>query len=874
MKKNDIHNRNAAITAELPQNIAATLEQKRPLILTALAAELAALHEDKNDAEKLDTLVHEIVDICYQALLHDKGDVERVGEILATECSISHRILSTVQNTIATLWVDGLSPTAISRLYPRVIKLLTDMSTGFCQACHPDAKLQHELQELKEAHAALAEKESRYRMLAESAQDYIFIINREDKVDYLNKHARELIQSSEVDFTDSARSQLFAKDSNELQRRNLQDVFETARPSHRQEWTILRDGKRVFLDTRLVPLVENDHVEAVLGISRDLTRQKMIEEQIAEQEKKYRTLFDTIHNAIFLLEHEKIIECNESAVQLFERTKQELVGASFYSLFQTWGHTDDDSIKELQSTLAGFSNDSDVQDLELDYVRPEREKLHFEIHFLRFQASERWQVLVVIRNITQYKRATEAIRASEARFRDIIERSLDGYFFIDVTYRLTYLNPSAESILTYSREELNKHVLSTIKNKHNTKLYRSIKQTMGGKTFESQEFSFTDRHNESRWVTINFRRVYDDGEVIGIEGFIKDITHRKKAEIELLENEARYRALFENTPYDVFGLTPDRVFLKVNQNFQQNWGRMEGKSLDSLKPQKLAREIADLCQTVKETKRTHETTYSRTARGKKNYYNIIIAPIITDDKTMIGYAGLVIDVTDSVNVLREKKTFAEKLIQTSEEEQRRISRDIHDSLGQILFALQLDISAAKSLINSDKQQAGEVLENSQSKLTTCMKEANNICHRLSPRLLEDFGLVEALDDLVQNINTSGALSITFDKKWSERPKNKCIETALFRVSQEALANVLKHAQASKVHMRLAEDAEIITLEIADNGKGFELSAVENQQKRGFGLMNMKERIEIMGGHFEILAVPQRGVNIKMSIPARGTYEED
>jgi signal transduction histidine kinase len=75
-------------------------------------------------------------------------------------------------------------------------------------------------------------------------------------------------------------------------------------------------------------------------------------------------------------------------------------------------------------------------------------------------------------------------------------------------------------------------------------------------------------------------------------------------------------------------------------------------------------------------------------------------------------------------------------------------------------------------------------------------------------------------------------------------------------------------------MRLAEDKDTITLEIADNGKGFKVSDVKNQQKRGFGLMNMKERIEIMGGHFEIEAAPQEGVKIKISIPIRGPYEED
>jgi signal transduction histidine kinase len=182
----------------------------------------------------------------------------------------------------------------------------------------------------------------------------------------------------------------------------------------------------------------------------------------------------------------------------------------------------------------------------------------------------------------------------------------------------------------------------------------------------------------------------------------------------------------------------------------------------------------------------------------------------------------------------------------------------------MLFALQLDISSAKSNLRKDINRAEQILENSEAKLSLCMKEASSICYQLSPRLLDDFGLVEALEDLVEKIKTTSPLQINMTKKWSRRKKNKSLETALFRVSQEALANILRHSGASHVFIRLFEEENGITFSVADDGKGFDLFT----QKRGFGLMNMKERIEIIGGQFEIETAPHKGTKIEVWLPPR------
>ncbi len=876
-----------------------------------LIASLHSAMESSISNEQLDDLLQRIINIYVNALFYppsNDNNAGLAGELIVKELWVRPHQLAALLAHFSTFPLKILSRDEILSLQPRLFKVVADISNGYWReifnAVHKptmaesleqkaesdilekdifphtqkkfipqlvqefletNQRLENEILEHQRARIALIDSERRYRTLAESATDYIFIINKDDQIEYLNQYAKMLFRSIEQTPTGMQRNSFFSASTSKRQRQSLQHVFETGVSQHRQDWTELDDGTLLFLDTHLVPLMEEGTVRAVLGISRDLTREKENDEKNLENEKKYHSLFDAIHNSIFLIDDGKIIDCNKASTEIFQMSKDELIGHDFASLFIS----DSDPRSQTKSIHKHLDRCTKGQNrnFELDYHLDD-DILNFEIHLSFFSGTETPLVLAVIRNITPHKKATETIRASEKRFRDIITRSIDGYFFIDVNYRLKHYNPSAEKILTYSREELNELLFSKLHEDWNKKIHRVIKRAMGGATFEWEEFYFQDRHGVERWVAINVRRVYENGIVTGVEGFVKDISHRKNAEIELKESEARYKALFESTPYDVFGLTLERRFLKVNQNFQKNWGRVENKTLQNFRPKSLADLIIGLCNNVEDARKPHETTFSRSSNNQKKYYRVIVAPIITETNDILGFAGLIIDTTDAVTMIAEKKSFAERLIQTSEEEQRRISRDIHDSLGQILFALQLEISSAKTLLKKDVEMAEKVLSRSQEKLSTAMNEASFICYRLSPQLLADFGFVEALQDLVHTIQRSSDIKIDFTQQWLNRKKSTSLETALFRVSQEALANIMKHAKASLVRISLTETDDLITLSIADDGDGFDLQSVKKKSKRGFGLINMKERIEMMDGTFVIKTAPQSGTKIDITIPLR------
>ena len=159
-----------------------------------------------------------------------------------------------------------------------------------------------------------------------------------------------------------------------------------------------------------------------------------------------------------------------------------------------------------------------------------------------------------------------------------------------------------------------------------------------------------------------------------------------------------------------------------------------------------------------------------------------------------------------------------------------------------------------------------VFEHAETLLTKATQEAGNICYRLHPRLLDDFGLQDALEDLLKTIRKTATFEISFQWRLDNLKLDKNVETALFRVIQEALANVLKHSKATKVSICLQNNHNGIGLSIQDNGQGFKLEDKLQSKSRGIGLLNMRERIEMIGGVFEIKTSLKQGVLIEAEIP--------
>ncbi len=203
------------------------------------------------------------------------------------------------------------------------------------------------------------------------------------------------------------------------------------------------------------------------------------------------------------------------------------------------------------------------------------------------------------------------------------------------------------------------------------------------------------------------------------------------------------------------------------------------------------------------------------------------------------------------------------VINTQEEERKRISRDLHDDVGTKLSALKLFLSSLKS--NADKkqyQQIGRLASNSEQLINETIKDVREMLLNLSPGILEEFGFTTAIEGLVSKINQTNTIHFDLLVFGMKDNLKKEYELALYRITQELINNVLKHSEAGKVSLQIGYRDEKIIIMIEDDGKGFDLSV----HKDGYGLKNLEARAKLLNGTMNIDTLPGKGTSVSIEVP--------
>lgn len=211
----------------------------------------------------------------------------------------------------------------------------------------------------------------------------------------------------------------------------------------------------------------------------------------------------------------------------------------------------------------------------------------------------------------------------------------------------------------------------------------------------------------------------------------------------------------------------------------------------------------------------------------------------------------------------EQKTRTSYLIAGQEEERKRLSRDLHDGLGQMLTAIKLQVEGLEASLNGHATKVNNIgtLKNL---ITQTIQEARMISNNLMPSVLSDFGVIPALKMLAENNDSKPSVEIVFCSELPTTRFDKSIEIMLYRVTQEAVNNALRHARPTRIAIELFEKDNYLHLIISDNGNGFKTNRLRNP--RGQGIHNMHERVKLLDGKFKILSVPGKGTKVQVSLP--------
>ncbi|HVW95660.1 MAG TPA: sensor histidine kinase [Mucilaginibacter sp.] len=209
----------------------------------------------------------------------------------------------------------------------------------------------------------------------------------------------------------------------------------------------------------------------------------------------------------------------------------------------------------------------------------------------------------------------------------------------------------------------------------------------------------------------------------------------------------------------------------------------------------------------------------------------------------------------------EKQTDLLKAVfETQESERKRLAEDLHDSVGQVLSTIKLNLHRLnKGGVSPDKEP---LLAGTRKLTDECILEIRNIIHNVLPPVLTDYGLREAVEGLCLKMEKTTNVKVHCKNNLDEQRLPPKIELALYRMAQELFSNAIKHADATIIHLTLTRDNGTLVMEFKDNGKGFNIDEV----KHGFGLKNIQSRVQLINGEVNVYTKPKSGTITIIRVP--------
>ena len=357
-----------------------------------------------------------------------------------------------------------------------------------------------------------------------------------------------------------------------------------------------------------------------------------------------------------------------------------------------------------------------------------------------------------------------------------------------------------------------------------------------------------------------------DGEFGGIHGAARDIDERERLERDLRDSESRYRFLVENAPDVLFATDADGrfTFLSAAIETMTGYGRDEliGEEFSVLLEES-SRPTGNERWAALETDPTTPAQAILTLRGKdgRRVPVDIRAIGLVDEGTFSGIQGATRDISDQVRLETELRRQAGEL--AAGEERAHLARELHDSVTQALFSMTMVTRSVELLLDRDPTTAREQLGQLRDLQREALAEMRALIFELRPGNLEQDGLVRALKTHTSALQGRLGLPIVVESDLTERLP-LAVEETLYRIAQEALHNVVKHAKAKQVWVGLHVVGGGVRIRIQDDGRGFDPSTVPDGH---LGLQGMRARADRLGADFSCTSRPDEGTTVEVTVGA-------
>ena len=382
--------------------------------------------------------------------------------------------------------------------------------------------------------------------------------------------------------------------------------------------------------------------------------------------------------------------------------------------------------------------------------------------------------------------------------------------------------------------------------------------------------------NRQFTVSGSYRWYFLDGvgvlvvQALMIFGLLRQRSKLRKSEKALRESEERFRLVADTAPVMIWMTGADKLCNYVNKNFLDFTGRpLEAELGDDwaggVHPVDIGRSLQAYTEAF-DRRESFELQY-RMRRHDGEYRWVLDkgVPRFDPDGAFAGYIGSCIDLTDRKLAEEAMSNIGRRLIEAHEEERTWIGRELHDDISQRLALLAAELDRWGQHIPLANEFIAQVL-NAQRHITQIAKDVQGLSHRLHSSKLEYLGLATAAKSFCKEMSEQSKVEVRFTQTGIPRSLPKEISLCLFRVLQEALQNAVKHSGVRSFTVDLLGAAEAIELTVKDTGVGFEEQ--EAFTRSGLGLISMRERLQMVGGEFEVKSKPGAGTKIYARVPIK------
>jgi PAS domain S-box-containing protein len=504
-------------------------------------------------------------------------------------------------------------------------------------------------------------------------------------------------------------------------------------------------------------------------------------------------------------------------------------------------------------------------------------------HFVRLASS--------VHMALERSRQRQALREAERRFQNLFDDVPVGLFRVARDGRIVDANPALMEMLGYpDRQSLAPvraiSLFAEAKERH--VMLNLLKSSGIARSFEAH---FYRRDGKIIWAEANARALRNAAnQVTFYEGSLVDIAERKQAQQALQESEARKGAIL-NSALDAIITIDDRGRIhEFNPAAEKMFARARGSVLG----QELTEMIVP--SSLREKYRRDLERYLAGAHGPLHGKRVETMALRADGKefpveltitkvNMEGpplFTGFVRDVSDRKRAEKQLRDSREQLralaayLQSVREEERtHVAREVHDELGQTLTALKMDLAwldkkMAEVSDSDELKQVEEKLKQLPGRVDSIIATVRKIATELRPPLLDDLGLEAAVEWQIQEFEKRTGIKCSLNCTLSRINIGTDRSTAVFRIFQETLTNILRHAEATQVDVQMREEGDKLVLEVRDNGRG--LTRHELSGTRSLGLLGMRERATMLDGEVNIIGRQGKGTTVGVRIPIQRSGE--